>query len=229
MATNICEQIVWKTFSPTTLNTGRGTEFEGAIIALFHMLLTWKDKSKAIGESFYRENLPNLTNLFATIVVFVVVIYFQGFRVELPVKHRQFRGQQMSYPIRLFYTSNFPIIFQSCLVSNLYFFSQILWKRFGGNFLVNLLGKWEYKSGYLRPIGGLAYYVSPPRTLVDITGDPLHFLFYLAFVLISCALFSLYWSSISGQSAKDIAKDLKRNKMMIKGCREDQTVKVLNR
>merc|ERR1711865_1023182 len=36
IATNICESIVWKAFSPTTINTGRGTEFEGAIIALFH-------------------------------------------------------------------------------------------------------------------------------------------------------------------------------------------------
>merc|ERR1719187_1049929 len=35
IATNICETIVWKAFSPATVNTGRGTEFEGAVIALF--------------------------------------------------------------------------------------------------------------------------------------------------------------------------------------------------
>ena len=29
-----------------------------------------------------------------------------------------------SYPIKLFYTSNIPIILQTALVSNLYFFSQ---------------------------------------------------------------------------------------------------------
>jgi hypothetical protein len=34
IATNVCEQIVWKAFSPTTINTGRGPEFEGAILAL---------------------------------------------------------------------------------------------------------------------------------------------------------------------------------------------------
>ncbi|KAG8694126.1 translocon subunit, partial [Ceratobasidium sp. 394] len=28
IATNICENIVWKAFSPTTINTGRGPEFE---------------------------------------------------------------------------------------------------------------------------------------------------------------------------------------------------------
>ena len=78
IATNICETIVWKAFSPTTVNVGRGTEFEGAIVALFHLLATKPDKVRALNEAFYRSNLPNLMNLLATIVVFLVVIYFQG-------------------------------------------------------------------------------------------------------------------------------------------------------
>ena len=77
IATNICETIVWKSFSPATINTGRGTEFEGAIIALFHLLATRSDKVRALREAFYRQNLPNLMNLFATILVFAIVIYFQ--------------------------------------------------------------------------------------------------------------------------------------------------------
>merc|ERR1712159_44479 len=86
IATNICENIIWKAFSPTTINTGRGTEFEGAVIALFHLLITKEDKVRALKEAFYRQNLPNVTNLLATILVFIIVIYFQGFRVDLPVK-----------------------------------------------------------------------------------------------------------------------------------------------
>ena len=60
----ITEDIIWKAFSPTTINSGRGAEFEGAVIAFVHMLLT-------------RENV---TNLFATVLVSIIVIYFQGFR-----------------------------------------------------------------------------------------------------------------------------------------------------
>lgn len=104
IATNICETIVWKAFSPTTVNTGilnysmvhtccynnlivniyiynmfsgRGTEFEGAVIALFHLLATRQDKVRALREAFYRQNLPNLMNLLATVLVFAIVIYFQ--------------------------------------------------------------------------------------------------------------------------------------------------------
>lgn len=54
-----------------------GTEFEGAIIALFHLLATRTDKVRALREAFYRQNLPNLMNLIATVFVFAVVIYFQ--------------------------------------------------------------------------------------------------------------------------------------------------------
>lgn len=73
-ATNICETIVWKSFSPTTINTGRGTEFEGALVALFHLVVSRQDKWKGLKEAFYRQNLPNITNLMSTIVIFLVVI-----------------------------------------------------------------------------------------------------------------------------------------------------------
>merc|ERR1711998_782694 len=54
IATNICENIIWKAFSPTTINTGRGTEFEGAVIALFHLMITRGDKVRALRYIFYR-------------------------------------------------------------------------------------------------------------------------------------------------------------------------------
>lgn len=120
------ENIIWKAFSPTTINSGRGAEFEGAVIAFVHNLLTRENKIRALREAFYRQNLPNVTNLLATVLIFLIVIYFQGFRVVLPVRSKSARGQQGSYPIKLFYTSNMPIILHSALVSNLYFISQVL-------------------------------------------------------------------------------------------------------
>merc|ERR1711906_100729 len=229
IATNICETIVWKAFSPATINTGRGTEFEGAVIALFHLLITKVDKVRALKEAFYRQNLPNMTNLMATVLVFIVVIYFQGFRVDLPIKSLKQRGQQGSYPIKLFYTSNIPIILQTALVSNLYFFSQLLYRRFKSNMLVNLLGQWQELDygGQSIPVGGLAYYISPPHTFSAVWEDPLHALIYVAFVLVSCALFSKTWIEVSGSSPRDVAKQLRDQQMMFKGHRESSLVHVL--
>jgi len=141
------------------------------------------------------------------------------------------KGYKQPYPIKLFYTSNIPIILQTAFVSNLYFFSQILAKKFKGNFLVNLLGKWqEYDmAGHSAPVGGLAYYISPPRDFVDIIRDPFHTLFYTAFVLGSCALFSKIWIDVSGSSARDVAKQLMDQDMIIEGMREESMVRYLNR
>jgi len=142
IATNICENILWKSFSPITIRTDQGTEFEGAIIALFHFLLTKPNKVYALQYAFYRQNAPNLSNLLATVLVSLAVIYFQGFRVELTIASRKMKGYTQPYQIKLFYTSNIPIILQTAFVSNLYFFSQILHKKFRGNFFISLLGKW---------------------------------------------------------------------------------------
>jgi len=233
IATNICESIVWKTFSPTTINTGRGTEFEGALVALFHLVLSRQDKWRALKEAFYRQNLPNITNIMATILIFLVVIYFQGFRVDLPVKYRSQRGMQGSYPIKLFYTSNMPIILQTALVSNLYFVSQLLHKRYPNNFLVGLFGKWkdEETAGPAQqlPISGLVYYISPPNSMADVFEDPLRAVLYLAFILVACALFSKTWIEVSGSSAKDVAKQLRDQQMVMKGHRDSSLAKELNR
>merc|ERR1711871_649514 len=231
IATNICESIIWKAFSPTIINKGRG-EFEGALIAFFHFLFTRSDKFKALHEAFYRTNLPNLSNLLATVLIFLIVIYFQGWRVDIPVKYAKFRGQQGKYPIKLFYTSNMPIILLTALTSNLYFLSQLLYNRYAGNILVRLLGVWkELKEnpGSSVPVSGLAYYISPPTTFLEIWKDPFHAVFYLVFILASCALFSKAWIEVSGSSPKDVAKQLRDQQMVLKGHRDNSLVHELNR
>jgi len=233
IATNICENIIWKAFSPTTINTGRGTEFEGAIIALVHLLITRTDKVRALKEAFYRQNLPNMTNLIATALVFLVVIYFQGFRVDIPVKNMRQRGASGQYPIKLFYTSNIPIILQTALVSNFYFFSQLLYKRFPDNIVTNLFGRWQEVGASMQshsvPVAGLAYYISPPGTFGDIMNDPVRTLFYVTFVLSSCAFFSKIWPEVSGSSPRDVAQQLKDQQMVVAGYRKGTIKQKLDR
>ncbi|KAK6022840.1 preprotein translocase, SecY subunit, partial [Ostertagia ostertagi] len=213
--------IVWKAFSPATMNTGRGTEFEGAVIALFHLLATRTDKVRALREAFYRNNLPNLMNLMATFVVF-------GLPCRSPnqICSVSWAVQQLSHQAFL-HTSNIPIILQSALVSNLY----MLAAKFGGNFLVNLLGTWSDASGSYRsyPTGGICYYLSPPDTLSHVLEDPIHCIVYIVFMLGSCAFFSKTWIDVSGSSAKDVAKQLKEQQMVMRGHREKSMIHELNR
>ncbi|KAL8671308.1 MAG: hypothetical protein Q9168_004192 [Polycauliona sp. 1 TL-2023] len=232
IATNICESIIWKAFSPTTINTGRGPEFEGAVIALFHLLLTWPDKQRALREAFYRQNLPNVMNLLATIIVFAAVIYLQGFRVEIPVKSSRQRGMRGSYPVRLFYTSNMPIMLQSALSSNIFLVSQMMYTRFSDNLLVKLLGVWEPKEGgtqQLYATSGIAYYMSPPMNFSEAIMDPVHTAIYVVFICVACALFSKTWIEVSGSAPRDVAKQLKEQGLVMAGHREQSMYKELKR
>ena len=237
IATNVCETIVWRSLSITMIDVGNGTEMEGCIFALFHLLYTRSNKLAALYEAFTRSHLPNLTNLLVTIGIFAAVTYVQSFRIEIPVKNSKHRGQEGRYPIKLFYTSNIPIILQTALVSNLYFFSQLLYKRFGGNIIVNIIGRWSDETTVINgsqvqqsiPIGGLAYYVSPPTSLLSILFDPIHTIFYLVFILSACAWFSKTWIDVSGSSAKDVAKQFKQQDLIIKGFRDNSTQNVLEK
>lgn len=122
--------------------------------------------------------------MLATVLVFLVVIYFHGFKITLNLAN--IKTTTMSpYPIRLFYTSNIPIILQTALVSNLYFFSQMLYRNFKGSFITNLFGNWQEAGmqGQLVPVGGLIYYITSPRTLFEALRDPIHTIIYTIFIV----------------------------------------------
>lgn len=230
-ATNIAEQIFWKAFAPTTVNTGRGNEFEGAVVAFFHLIFVRKDKKRALVEAFYRTPLPNMFQVIATIVVFLFVLYLQGFSYELPVRSTKIRGQVGTFPIKLFYTSNTPIMLQSALTSNVFLISQMLYQKFPNNAIIRLIGVWGNKPGSqgMSALSGLAYYIQPIVSLKEFFLDPIKSVIYIAFVLGTCALFSKTWIEISGTSPRDVARQFKDQGMVINGKRESNVYRELKK
>ena len=79
IATNICEIVMWKSFSINSYQTITGNyEYEGGIVALFHLLITKEDKVLALQRAFYRNDmgLPNITNLMSTVFILLVVVWY---------------------------------------------------------------------------------------------------------------------------------------------------------
>jgi protein transport protein SEC61 subunit alpha len=124
-----------------------------------------------------------------------------------------------------------PIMLQSYLTSNIYFFSQLLFNKFPKNLFVRLFGVWSPYEGTSQFVatGGIAYYISPPHNASDVLKDPIHFIVYIAFVLISSALFATIWIDLSGSSPKDVAKQLKDQQLIMRGHREGSMYKELKR
>jgi protein transport protein SEC61 subunit alpha len=232
IATNICENIIWRALSPITMKTENGIEFEGALVNLIHLMVVKPNKLVAFQQAMYRSHVPNMNNLLSTIFIFFIVIYFQGFKIDLKLCHQQVKGATQSYPIKLFYLSSTPIILQTALVSNLHFFSSILYRKFKNNAFVRLLGVWQENDVYgggPRLIGGFAYYLTPPTSFMDVFYNPRHAFFYFSFIVISCALFSKLWLEMSGRSPSDVVKQITEQGMFIQGKKKESMLKILGK
>ena len=72
----------------------------------------------------------------------------------------------------------------------MYFLSQVMYKKFRGSWWIDFVGSWQDVQGGSIPIGGLAYWISPPRDFTTFVMEPLHSLVYTLFVMLSCAFFS---------------------------------------
>lgn len=73
------------------------------------------------------EALPNailaLMPLFFTILVFLIVSYAEGVKVEIPLAFDRARGLGSRFPIKFLYVSNIPVILASALLLNMQFFA----------------------------------------------------------------------------------------------------------
>lgn len=228
IASNICDSIFWRAFSLQSFNYGRGSETEGAVFALIQQLLTKADKMRALKTAFFRPG-PNLMSLMSTALVFLLVIFFQGFRIDVPLVHTRSK-QRSSYPIKLFYTSTTPIMLQNSITTNLFFLSQMLHKSYPANLVVRALGVWEVQpNGGSLAQSGLAYYLSPPFSMAEIAADPVHFVVYTAYMLTVCGLLSALWVGMGGQSAAEVSRQVRSQGMTIPGFRDDGTQKYFER
>jgi preprotein translocase SecY subunit len=225
----VAQSIVWQTFSPPTgLFYGTLTSylnhispFDGANAALVYIF--------GSSSGYY----PSLIGFIATIVVFLVIIYLQGVRIELPMSYAGYKGFRSRYPIKLLYVSNLPVIFASALFANVYFFTQLLWSQLGRpdpgtNLLFQIIGDYNTtivtnadgsQSTNVYPISGLAYLTSPPNGLMNVAIDPLRAAAYLGILVAFCAVFSLIWLEVGGLGPGKVAKQLMSSGMQIPGYR----------
>lgn len=212
----VAQQIFWQCFSPSTglFVGGLSTVLGGS-----EPITSW-----IFGVGAY----PSLIGFIATIAAFLVIMYMEGVRVELPLSYAGYRGFRSRYPIKLLYVSNLPVIFASALFANVYFFSQLFWSFYNQNntnFWLNLLGQFTPVTdsegtitGY-NPSGGLVYYVLSPRSFADVVGDPLKAFAYLGILVAFCVVFSLTWLEVGGLDPSTVAGQLVSAGMQIPGYR----------
>ncbi|MBS3068867.1 preprotein translocase subunit SecY [Candidatus Micrarchaeota archaeon] len=203
------------------------------------------------------EALPSalivLLPLFFTAVVFLVVVYAEGIKVEIPLAFERARGLGSRFPIKFLYVSNIPVILASALMLNLSFMAPALEGKHmciggdlleaegvcsGGVDLVQLVG---FSSGG-RMYDGLLYFISPIyhpansnfgayMNLLATSKTPLfgipeyvHVITYVIFMMVLCVLFGKFWVETANMSARDVATQLDNSGLQIPGFRRDPRI-----
>jgi len=228
----VAQNILWQSFSPST------GLFVGSLVQLFgktaagatpYTLTTWIIGTQS---GVY----PSFIGFAATVGAFLIIIYLNGVRIELPMSYAGYKGFRSKYPIKLLYVSNLPVIFASALFANVYFFGQLIWStsnRLNTNPWLNWIGTFGIPNPALSnstvPTGGLVYYTTAPQNLLSVINDQAtqkfswfavgHAFVYLGILVSFSAVFSLIWLEVGGLGPDKVAQQLMDSGMQIPGYR----------
>jgi len=220
IACGVAQQILWSLFSPLAAGDGGSIGIIPFIAqqAQLGMLADWA----GFMDVFFRSNqLPSIFGLLLTAGVLLILVYTQGMKVEIPIVSTKYRGFAATYPIKLMYVSNIPVILASALTANAVFMGQMLWSQLNprnASPFFNILGQFDPTSPST-PIGGIVYYITPPRGLDLVALDPMRGFLYVLFMIGIVVIFGKLWVELGGLSSKKAAQNLLDADVVIPGFR----------
>ncbi len=234
----VAGQIFWNSFSFITapsLTVGEPGLPRGIVIAFFTVLFDGNPATN-LDDILVRGSLPSLIGIVTTVIIFLLVIWFESTRIEIPLAYKGYRGFKGKYPMKLLYVSNIPIILVNALYANILFFGQLLAGPRSGlrnlipEFWVNLIGVFITQDagggtgGQLVPVGGLIYLITPPLGLDALAADPFRAVFYLVILTFLCIMLGRVWVEVSGLAPRDIATQILDSKMQVPGFRSSPKI-----
>ena len=222
IATNISENIFWKCFSPYTITNEKGIEYEGAVVALTHFLITKSNKIEALKSAFFRTSATNISNIFSTFLMILIVIFLEEMRLMIKINNRCLPGVFYEQKIKLLYCSNTPLIMLTGILSNIYMISQVLHKKYPNSFIIKILGVWDVVNGHYVPISGISYYISPVHTFEEFIKNPIKSAIYILFVVISSGYFAKSYIELTGKGGLDLSKRLRSEGFFLENLKDGE-------
>jgi preprotein translocase subunit SecY len=166
-----------------------------------------------------------VATLLFTAIIFVMVVFAQAMKVEIPLSFGMVRGHGVRWPLSFFYTSVIPVILVSALIANLQLLGSFL-----NNRGISILGTFNALG---QPSSGFIYWVQPTNLVRQIIQqgslfigfEPyLQALFYILFLMFGAMIFSMFWVQTAGMDARSQAKQMMGSGLQIPGFRRDERV-----
>lgn len=180
--------------------------------------------------------------LISTIVIFLIVVYIESTRIELPLSHSAVRGARGRFPVKIIYASVLPMILVRALQANFQMIGMVLARRG-----VTTFG--TYAAGNT-PVSGLMYYLNPVRgpsdwipSMVAMNYQDMGLLppetwqivlrlgVDASVLILGGIVFAIFWVQTANMGPKDVARQIQRSGMQIPGFRRNPAVieKVMKR
>ncbi|MAG20303.1 preprotein translocase subunit SecY [archaeon] len=215
IAAGVSEAIFIRALSPLTaagtLAFGSGQAPVGKVWILL----------RSIAGGNINELLKSFFSIFFTIAIFLMAVYAQAMKVEIPLSFGRVRGYGIRWPLKFIYTSNIPVILIAALLANVQLWARLLesWGRpWLGTFSGNI------------PATGFVTWINPPQLIENLINgiftslDVFHAAVYITFFIIGCIVFSFFWVQTAGMDARSQAKQIMSSGLQIPGFRRDERV-----
>jgi len=169
-----------------------------------------------------------LAAIIATVILFLVVVWAQSLKIEIPLSYDRLRGYSMKWPLQFFYASNIPVILTAALVANLQLFGVLLQNNMGHP---TLIGNFRDGQAVCDASGcGVLYWVSSSNVVQailthswnwNLIGQTMgHIIFFMAL----SAMFSIFWVKTSGMDSSNQAENILKSGLQIPGFRKDKRI-----
>lgn len=215
IAAGVSQEIIIRAFSPLTTSGifafGSSQPPIGKVWVFFLSLLGRNPIGAALA----------LSAILATAIVFVLSVYGQAMKVEIPLSFGRVRGHGIRWPLHFIYTSNIPVILVAALMANIQLWARLL-QNWGHPFLGTFVGN--------TPATGLVAWVNPPNIVESIiTGsfaglEIAQALVYILFMVAGSVIFSIFWVQTANMDAKAQAKQILSSGLQIPGFRRDERI-----
>src|SRR3989344_5118087 len=147
IAAGVSKTIFVRAFNPLG---GQGSELSFGLIPQAIQYFT----SQATYAAFV-----NILPVISTIIVFLLAVYVQSMKVEIPLAFGSIRGFSRRWPLKLLYTSNIPVILIAALLANVQLVGAALASPSPDGSRCGLLGCFDANN---QPISGLIRFLQAP-------------------------------------------------------------------
>ncbi len=184
---------------------------------------------QAFGMGAMKDALIVIIGLVATVVVFLLCVYGQAMKVEIPLSFGRVRGYGMRWPLKFIYTSNIPVILVAAFLANVQLFAKLL-ESWG----LPILGTFNSQG---TAVSGIAQWVDSPNIINSLIVGNVNWgllgqtFGYIAIMVLGSVLFSIMWVKTANMDSRSQAEQILKSGLQVPGFRRDPRVmeSILNR